>query len=299
MRRGDFRMMGNRLQTLGARRAGHLRVALARQSEQRRSLMSDPPRLLEDSSEELSDSVRRLLLVGIEATPPSELGAQVWAGLSAKLPASGSPVGSPQGAGGAGLQGAHLGGLLVKAVLAAVTLGALVFGVRALRVFDQPAPVAPKLTFTVAPPGPQVPAAAVEVAAPQAAALEAAPAAPSALPVHAANAVRSSKLAAAHAPVVAPAEPAEPSDASEESRMVAAARDALRAGNSAGALSLLGQAQQRFGGGVLGQEREALTIEALSKSGQRAAAQARGQAFLKNYTNSPYSARIRSIVGAN
>jgi hypothetical protein len=29
MRRGDFRMMGNRLQTLGARRAGHLRVALA------------------------------------------------------------------------------------------------------------------------------------------------------------------------------------------------------------------------------------------------------------------------------
>jgi hypothetical protein len=257
--------------------------------------MSEPLRLLEDSSEELSDSLRRLLLVGIEANPPSELSEQVWAGLSAKLPAAGSSVGSPHGA---GLPGAHLGGLLIKAALAVVTVGALVLGVRALLVNDQPAPVAPKLSFTVAPPAPPVSSATVEIAAP-----EAPPAVPTALPAHAANAVRSSKLAAAHTPVVASSQPSEqpsePSDASEESRMVAAARDALRAGNSAGALSLLSQAQQRFGGGVLGQEREALTIEALSKSGQRSAAQARGQAFLKNYANSPYSARIRAIVGAN
>ena len=261
--------------------------------------MSDPLRLREDSSEELSDSERRLLRAGIEAAPPSELGAQVWAGLSAKLPASGATVDSPQGASGAGLQGAHFGGLAVKAVLAAVTLGALVVGVRALRVFDQPTPVAPKLTFTVSPPDPRAPSAALEVAAPEAAAPEAAPPAPSALPVHAGNALHSGKVAAAHAPVVASSQPSESSDASEESRMVAAARDALRYGNSAGALSLLSQAQQRFGNGVLGQEREALTIEALSKSGQRAAAQTRGQAFLKNYANSPYSARIRAIVGAN
>jgi len=259
--------------------------------------MSDPLRLLEDSSEELSDSVRRLLLVGIEAAPPSGLGANVWAGLCAKLPAAGSAVGSPQGADGAGLQGAHLGGVLVKVVLAAVTIGALVLGVRALRGFDQPAPVAPKLSFTGAPQAPPVSSAAVEAEAP--------PAAPSALVAHAANAPHSGKLAVARTALVAssqpaePSQPARPSDASEESRMVAAARDALRAGNSAGALSLLGQAQQRFGTGVLGQEREALTIEALSKSGQRAAAQTRGQAFLKNYANSPYSARIRSIVGAN
>jgi hypothetical protein len=259
--------------------------------------MSDPPRLLEGSSEELSDSERRLLRAGIEAVPPSELGAQVWAGLSAKLPASGSTVGSPQGAGGAGLQGAHLGGLLLKAALAVVAVGALVLGARALLVNDQPAPAPPKLTFTVTPPAPHVSSAVAEIAAP-----EATPAAPSAPPAHAANAVRSSKLAAAHSPVVAssqPSEPPEPSNASEESRMVAAARDALRTGNSAGALSLLSQAQQRFGSGVLGQEREALTIEALSKSGQRAAAQTRGQAFLKNYANSPYSARIRALVGAN
>jgi hypothetical protein len=257
--------------------------------------MSDPPRLLEDSSEELSDSERRLLRAGIEASPPSELGAQVWAGLSAKLPASGSTVDSPQGAGGAGVPGAPLGGLLVKAALAVVAVGALVLGARALLVNDQPAAL-PKLTFTVTPPAPQVSSAVVEIAAP-----EVAPPVASASPAHASSAARSGKLAA-HAPLVAssqPSEPSEPSNASEESRMVAAARDALRTGNSAGALSLLSQAQQRFGSGVLGQEREALTIEALSKSGQRAAAQTRGQAFLKNYANSPYSARIRAIVGAN
>lgn len=89
------------------------------------------------------------------------------------------------------------------------------------------------------------------------------------------------------------------SEATEESRMVTAARDALRAGDSASALSLLARAQQRFRAGVLGQEREALTVEGLAKSGQQAAAQVRGRAFLKNYANSPYSARIRALIGAN
>jgi hypothetical protein len=262
--------------------------------------VSDPLRLLEDSSEELSDSVRGLLLVGTNASPPKELGAEVWAGLSAKLPASGSTLGSPQGASGAGLQGAHVGGLLLKAALAVVTIGALVFGVRALLVGDHREPVAPQPTLAEAPPAPQTsPAPAPVLDTPP----DAPPAASSGLPTRAANAVHSGKTAALRTPVVVasaqPLEPPEPSNASEESRLVAAARDALRAGNSAGALSLLNQAQQRFGAGVLGQEREALTIEALSKSGQRAAAQARGQSFLKSYANSPYSARIRSIVGAN
>jgi outer membrane protein assembly factor BamD (BamD/ComL family) len=81
--------------------------------------------------------------------------------------------------------------------------------------------------------------------------------------------------------------------------MVSAARDALRAGDSASALSLLAKAQQRFGAGVLGQEREALTVEGLARSGQQAAAQSRGRAFLKNYANSPYAARIRALIGAN
>lgn len=39
-------------------------------------------------------------------------------------------------------------------------------------------------------------------------------------------------------------------------------------------------------------------IEALAKSGQGAAARAHGQAFLKNYANSPYAARVQQIVGA-
>jgi outer membrane protein assembly factor BamD (BamD/ComL family) len=89
------------------------------------------------------------------------------------------------------------------------------------------------------------------------------------------------------------------SDASEESRAVTAARDALRSGNTGGALSLLAQAQRRFGAGALGQEREALSIEALAKSGQHSAAHTRGELFLKNYAHSPYAARIRALIGSN
>ncbi|HEY3666877.1 MAG TPA: hypothetical protein VGL19_12780 [Polyangiaceae bacterium] len=255
--------------------------------------MSDPPRLLEETSEEVSDSVRRLLVAGIEAAPPTELGAQVWAGLAPKLPSADGASGPTQSAAG----GTHAGGLLFKAALAVVGLGAFVLGARALLSKGVSAPLQPKPAFSSAPPmapAPSISADAVEVAQPPTS-----PAPASVLPTHAAFVVHSGKLALSHAPPVPASASSLPSDASEESRLVAAARDALRSGNSAGALALLGQAQQRFGAGVLGQEREALTIEALAKSGQRAVAQARGQAFLKSYANSPYAARIRAIVGTN
>jgi hypothetical protein len=84
--------------------------------------------------------------------------------------------------------------------------------------------------------------------------------------------------------------------AREESRLVAAARDALRSGNAGRALSLLDQARRQFPRGTLAQEREALGIEALAASGQRAAAAERARRFLSAHPSSMHAARVRSFA---
>jgi hypothetical protein len=99
----------------------------------------------------------------------------------------------------------------------------------------------------------------------------------------------------------------------EESEMLNQARAALRGGDTGGAMRLLEQARQKFDGstlgvtpgqaglhpqprGVLGQEREALTIETLAKSGAREAASARAAAFIKAHPTSPHAARLQAFV---
>jgi hypothetical protein len=260
--------------------------------------MTDPVRLLDDV-EELSDDERRLLAAGRAMAPPEALSASLWSGLASRLPpanASGTPstgAGGGLGAAGAAPQGSGLGLLFVKAALVAGTFGALVVGGRAwsrahaaqsVAQTAAPKPAAPAPTEVPAPPL-QEPSVGPVPADAEPAQPSPAPRAPNAL-----HALKASERVPA---------PVASSDAREESRVVAAARDALRSGDSAGALSLLAQARQRFGAGVLGQEREALLIEALAKSGQGAAARVHGQAFLKNYANSPYAARVRQLVGAD
>ena len=78
----------------------------------------------------------------------------------------------------------------------------------------------------------------------------------------------------------------------EESRRLTEARDALRRGDSAGALSTLSELQRAVPGGILGQEREALAIEALAKSGRSSEAQARARAFLQANPESPHATRV-------
>ncbi len=82
----------------------------------------------------------------------------------------------------------------------------------------------------------------------------------------------------------------------EESLAVLEIRRTLRGGNPSRALSLLEQARQDFSAGVLGQEREALTIEALVGTGARTQAAMRAQAFLKNYPQSPFAADVTKFA---
>src|SRR5262249_47654100 len=82
----------------------------------------------------------------------------------------------------------------------------------------------------------------------------------------------------------------------EESERVGEARDALRRGDAAAALAQLEQIRARFPAGVLGQEREALAIEALAKSGRRADAATRAAAFLQAYPSSPLAAKVQGFA---
>jgi len=82
----------------------------------------------------------------------------------------------------------------------------------------------------------------------------------------------------------------------DESLAVMAARQALRSNDAGKALRLLEQAQQRFKKGALTEEREALTIEALAKSGQSARASVLAKAFLAHYPRSPHAADVQRFV---
>jgi hypothetical protein len=94
---------------------------------------------------------------------------------------------------------------------------------------------------------------------------------------------------------VAPAEQERIERLREEARLVRKGRDALGRGDFSGALRWLGQAQAMQG--VLYQESEALTIEALARSGQREAASTRARAFLTAYPQSPHAARLQPLAG--
>lgn len=82
----------------------------------------------------------------------------------------------------------------------------------------------------------------------------------------------------------------------EESLAVLAIRKSLLARQASEALRLLADAQRDFPGGVLTEEREALTVRALLAAGQKAAAQRRGAAFLKSFPRSAHAAEVRRLL---
>jgi hypothetical protein len=80
-----------------------------------------------------------------------------------------------------------------------------------------------------------------------------------------------------------------------EAQDMARAKNLLGSGKAPEALVLLQNAADRFGGGALMQEREALIVEALFSSGRTEQGRARARAFVQKYPNSPMSARMRKL----
>jgi hypothetical protein len=295
--------------------------------------MSDPKRLL-DQAEDVTADERRALSAGRDVRPPSGFAGEVWGALAVQLPpvggggsaGAGGSIGPGAGASAAGAGGAKaVAGVglvsIVKAVAIGAVVGSAVLAGRAIvptssspvtastNVEEHAEPVRAKPSqpdFAIAPPIPDRAPASEPVAPEQReapAALDPPPRAPSAAErtktvdrVEARPAEPSFARAEPTAPAPGSVPPEQVGDAREESRMVAAARDALRLGDPASSLGWLERAHQKFPNGVLVQEREALAIEALALSGRRDEAEKRAAAFLRDYPKSPHAARVQALV---
>jgi TolA-binding protein len=148
------------------------------------------------------------------------------------------------------------------------------------------------------------PAPAIEAPARRSARLEAeTKTAPSTEPAPAPAPVDPSAARAAFPePVQAVAPPPTPAPASArdrarlESQRVAEARALLHAGDPRGALALLHSVASEFPNGVLVQEREALTVDALLASGDRDGARQRASDFVQRYPDSPHAPAVQRAL---
>jgi outer membrane protein assembly factor BamD (BamD/ComL family) len=82
----------------------------------------------------------------------------------------------------------------------------------------------------------------------------------------------------------------------QEAQLLRQARARLRAGELAAAFALLETSRQHDSTNELYQEREALSIELLFRSGQAAAANGRARTFLRSFPESPHAARLRTFI---
>jgi outer membrane protein assembly factor BamD (BamD/ComL family) len=83
----------------------------------------------------------------------------------------------------------------------------------------------------------------------------------------------------------------------EEVAAIKAAKSALLAGNASDALHQLDAYRAHFPHGRLTQEASVVRIEALLKAGKRDAASAAGDRFLAAHADSPYAARVHTLIG--
>jgi hypothetical protein len=81
-----------------------------------------------------------------------------------------------------------------------------------------------------------------------------------------------------------------------ERQQIGSAKDMLKRGDAAGALRVLDQVARDYPDGMSAQERESLAITALARAGNRAAARARAEAFLRAWPNSLFAAQVKDYT---
>jgi len=262
----------------------------------------DPVRLVLDPA--CPDMQRELLRHGAEMGPPPGAEQRVWLGVVGAIGAT-AAAGAAAGAADASAKTAstaakvNLAGATTSAKVVAVisTLAALAalgaFGVylvvgvgsSGVSIPVAPAPAAaPAEAPAIAPPAPSAKIETPPWETPPPADAPPGPRRP--------TRVRPHTKAAPVPPAVAPSPAAR---LGEETTLIRDARQALRAGDAARALQLLEACRRQFPAGVLQQERERLTIEALVKAGRRAEAAARAAQFLRKYPDSPHAGDVRAL----
>ena len=261
--------------------------------------MTDPHRLLSNLSD--ADELERELLASIrQVAPPADAKSEAWTKLSVQLAAVGlvsvasvqsttaaslaSSAAAPASTAAAGASSAWLPGAL-KGLFGKLFLGVAVAGtgsalwVHAQR--EQPAPgvAASAVTVEMSPPQATTPSVEPksEVTAPTAM--------PAAAPVPTESSVKPNSEASREDRL------------SAESKLLTHARAELRRGNSASAQQILEQMRVKFPNGVLGQEREVLSIEVLAARGNSDAAAAQSACVHRRVPEEPAQRATGSFRG--
>jgi hypothetical protein len=249
--------------------------------------MTPPVRWLQAT--EASELERELLRSAGGGEPPDGAEDRIWSALLLRLPPAPDGGSGGDAGGGEGLAGGASGGLGALGALKSAGIGGLagllVAGAATLVDPPAPRPAAHTALSTVVttPPSAAPTADEVRAGAPPviSAPARSAPRRPPALP---STATPSGSVGALPDPGQA-----RETQLREESRALQAVRDALRRGDGAGALATLEATRARYPASVLGQEREALTIQALARAGQRNAARSRAREFLQKFPTSPHA----------
>jgi len=264
--------------------------------------MNEPKRWSEPNGEASADE-SELLRAGIAERMPSELRGQVWSAIT--LAAAGGTAATALGATSAAgtSKGVALSlsaatkGLIAVALLGGAGVGAVhVLSSQSPSASSQPpAPLVSKAASAPPSVASQAIASAVASAPPAATNLAARPA-----QMAASGRAKAVPAASASGPEEAPIHAVETASSRlrEESAAVLAIRRALVAGNAREALSLLARARTDFPHGVLGEEREALSVRALMAAGETDAARKRGEAFLSRFPRSPQAGEVRRLLGS-
>ncbi|MEP7050257.1 MAG: outer membrane protein assembly factor BamD [Pseudomonadota bacterium] len=236
--------------------------------------MKDFNRLLDDAQTDPLEA-EILRLARVEA-PSTESRRRILAGLGTSA-AVGTVSRSSAGADKVGRAGAALKWACAGIVAVGASAAVLWLAQPAAR----PRLVTSTPMVAPLPPRPSAPASASN-------APDSLPAPPPTLPKPADRAARS----------LAPRSLAQPGPSlAEEVAVIRSAKQALAAGDAAQALHELHVYQAHFPGGRLAQEANIVRIEALLKSGNRAAADAAADRFLAAHPDSPYAPRVHTLIG--
>ena len=270
--------------------------------------MNEPKHWLDDASE--ADAFERSVLsAGLAVDPPPGAEDAVWSSVLGALAVAPIPV-AASGVSGASVKTAVTGASKAAAVWLGVGKGFVVglalygAGAGASEVaarLSAPAPravAAPKARPSL----PAEPSKQATTLAEPEALLDApasAPLASSTSSARGANTLPSPPPIAAGLPSVAafpePVSDPPQSQLRAEAAALRSARSELRAGKLADAFATLEASRRQFSAPALYQEREALLIELLFRSGQVATARQRGAAFLEHFPESPHAAAIRQF----
>ena len=271
-----------------------------------------------DEGSEADEFERSILRAGLDADPPEAKRDQIWSSLTNAVgvaPLTAALASTQAVSAKAAVTGASKAAAVSLTVGKGFLVGLAIYGA-SVGVSEIANRLGPPAARALPPPPTKTPPRVVSSgvqpvatasAAPLMTAREDAPSLPRATPRGSTGVTPSARAFVSPAAAALPAsanfdEPEQPSSApvsqlQAETRALRRARAELRAGQLTDAFATLEASRRQFFVPELYQEREALMIELLSRSGQVSTAAQRARAFLSRFPESPHAQQVRGFAG--